>query len=363
MTAPSPTAGIDPHQQNFTVGIVDEHGVEIIHQAFNNDGEGYAVAIDVLTTHGVCQVGIEGSASWGSHVAIAVTAAGFDTREVPPSRSAAQRRSRRLDKTDAIDAISIARALQAEPALGPVQTLEVYDPFVAKIEAVLEHRRSLVATRTLMLHHVGDQLAKLPSEVRDELGTTGKLEQRLRRVASIETSKATTPSGRYRLEWLADYIDRDRATATEIQRLERLLGKLLDEHGTTLREESGIGPIAAATLVCEVGDPYRFDRESKFARWSGTGAIALSSGEGSNEPVRHRLDFRGNRRINSVLYIASITQQRRHEPAQTYLERKRSEGKTNREARRAHKRHLANRVIRRMWKDETTRKQKLPTAA
>jgi transposase len=56
-----------------------------------------------------------------------------------------------------------------------------------------------------------------------------------------------------------------------------------------MRDEPGIGPIAAATLVCEVGDPFRFDRESKFARWCGTGAIALSSGEGSGAPEGDRM--------------------------------------------------------------------------
>jgi hypothetical protein len=54
-------------------------------------------------------------------------------------------------------------------------------------------------------------------------------------------------------------------------------------------------------LLTEVGDPFRFARESKFARWRGTGAIALSSGGGAGLPVNHRLDFRGNGRINSVL--------------------------------------------------------------
>ena len=144
------------------------------------------------------------------------------------------------------------------------------------------------------------------------------------------------------------------AQAREV-RLEALIYELLDAHGTRLRDEAGIGPIAAATLIVEVGDPFRFDRESKFARWSGTGAVALSSGEGYGPPVRHRLDFRGNRRINSVLYIASVTQQRLNRDARTYLDRKRSEGKTRRAARRAHKRHLASRVIRRMWNDESRR--------
>ena len=43
--------------------------------------------------------------------------------------------------------------------------------------------------------------------------------------------------------------------------------------------------------------------------------------------------------------------------------RKTAEGKTTKEARRAHKRHLANRVIRRMWKDEQLRRERLQSAA
>ncbi len=344
--------GIDPHQDSFTVGVVDHNGAEIINETFDNNACGYVASIDLLTAQRVHQVGVEGSASWGAHVAIAIVAAGFDAREVPSSRSAAQRRSRRLDKTDAVDAIATARALQAEPALGPVQALEVFDPLVAKIEAVLEQRRALVATCTLMLHHLGDQIAKLPTEIRDQLSTNGKTQGRLRRLEDIDPDIDITLAGSYRLEWLQASIDQDRTARREVRRLERLIDKLLDEHGTTLREEPGIGPIAVATLLCEVGDPFRFSRESKFARWCGTGAVALSSGEGSGEPVKHRLDFRGNRRINSVLYIASVTQARDQPTAQDYLDRKASEGKTRREARRAHKRHLANRVIRRMWRDQ-----------
>ena len=352
-----PVGGIDPHQDTFTVGIVDYHGVKTCHETFDNTASGYVTAIDLLDAHGVRQVGVEGSAKWGAHVAIALSAAGFDAREVPASRSAAQRRSRRLEKTDAVDAVAAARALLAEPTLGPVQALEVYDPLVAEIEAVLEHRRALVAARTLGLHHVADQISKLPTEIRDQLTTNGKIEARLRRLEAIDPATCSTPAGTYRLKWLQAFIETDRTARREIRRLERLIGELLDRHGTTLRDENGIGPISAATLLCEVGDPTRFARESKFARWCGTGAVALSSGEGNGDPVKHRLDFRGNRRVNSVLHIASVTQARQQPQAAAYLARKASEGKTRREARRAHKRHLANRVIRRMWRDEQTQKQ------
>jgi hypothetical protein len=160
------------------------------------------------------------------------------------------------------------------------------------------------------------------------------------------------------LSWLIPLVEQDRAARRQIRQLERDIDAHLDEHGTTLRDKPGIGPTAAATLIVEVGDPFRFMRESKFARWCGTGAIALSSGEGAGLPVKHRLDFRGNRRINSVLYITSVTQQRHIADARIYIDRKLGEGKTRREARRAHQRHLANRVIRRMWKDKSDRHER-----
>jgi transposase len=101
----SPVAGIDPHQDTITIGVIDANGVELIHRTVPASSAGYGETIDLLNEHGVVQVGIEGSASWGAHAAIALVAAGFDCREVPAQRSAAQRRARRLDKTDVVDAV------------------------------------------------------------------------------------------------------------------------------------------------------------------------------------------------------------------------------------------------------------------
>lgn len=117
--------------------------------------------------------------------------------------------------------------------------------------------------------------------------------------------------------------------------------------------------VSAAELVAEVGDPHRFRSESAFARWAGAAPVATSSGEGDDEPVRHRLDLLGNRTVNRILYVMSITQAR-HDPAgKAFLARKRAEGKTGKEARRAHKRQLANRVIRRMWADQDRLRDRL----
>ena len=146
-------------------------------------------------------------------------------------------------------------------------------------------------------------------------------------------------AGEYRLSWLLALVDQDRVARRKICQLERDFDDLLDEHGTTLRDEPGIGLIAAATLLAEVGDPFRFATQSKFAHWSAPARSSCppaktqerGSGIGSIswEPRDQRL-----------LYIASVTQNRDIDEACTDIDRKLREGKTRPEARRAHKRHL-----------------------
>ncbi|MGA8416300.1 MAG: transposase [Candidatus Dormiibacterota bacterium] len=136
-----------------------------------------------------------------------------------------------------------------------------------------------------------------------------------------------------------------------IKQLEARLPQLLAERGSTLTQEFGIGVVSAAELVAQVGDARRFRSESAFARWCGVAPVAVSSGEGAGQPRRHRLDLLGNRAVNRILYTMSVTQASHHPPGREFLQRKRHEGKSLKEARRAHKRLLANRVIRRMWAD------------
>jgi hypothetical protein len=56
----SVVAGIDPHQATFTVAVVDSNGVEIAHDTFSNSATGYLTAIELLNTHRVERVAVEG---------------------------------------------------------------------------------------------------------------------------------------------------------------------------------------------------------------------------------------------------------------------------------------------------------------
>lgn len=104
---------------------------------------------------------------------------------------------------------------------------------------------------------------------------------------------------------------------------------------------SGVGDLIAARLLVETGGA-RFATDSQLARHAGCAPIEVSSGR----VRRHRLSRMGNRKLNAALHQVVLTQARVHPPARAYLARKRSEGKSNKEAFRCLKRHL----VRVVWR-------------
>jgi transposase len=86
----------------------------------------------------------------------------------------------------------------------------------------------------------------------------------------------------------------------------------------------------------------RFRTEAQLALYAGVAPLDASSGR----QQRHRLNRTGNRQLNAALHMIALTQARVHAPAREYLDRKREQGKTGREAVRALKRHLIRTLYR-----------------
>lgn len=340
-------AGADTHKHSITFAVLDSTGGDVGVSSFAVTTEGVAEIIGWLRgLHvDVRRVGIEGSGGWGLPVSKALVAAGFDVREVNPSRTSDRRRRRRRQKTDREDALAVAREVLADPSLPPAAAAQPVSEAHTEITVITERRRSLIRRRQRLLNEAEGVLSKLPLDVRAQLGT-GTVGARLRRLARLEAA-----AGGELVEWLAEMLDDLIDWERRIDDLEARLPVLLKACGSTLTNEVGIGLVSAAELVAQVGDPTRFRSEGAFARWAGVAPVATSSGEAEQEPVRHRLDLLGNRTVNRILYVMSVTQARHDDTGKAFLARKRAEGKTGKEARRAHKRQLANRVIRRMWAD------------
>ena len=346
--------GCDPHRETFTIAVVDAAGLEVVTGSWPSTPAGFDAGIELLVEHGVERVGVEGSGSNGRHLAAALQLAGLDVREVPPRRSAQWRIADHRAKTDRIDALSVARLVAADPTLGPAKV--ILDPAFGELEVIHARRRALVDHIKRVQADADRLLCELPPAVTEHVAMTGNVRRRLKSLAQCEPH-TTDRVTRARLDWLESLTDQLAALDAEAKALAARMTELLEEHGSTLTDIFGIGAVLAAEIVIRAGDPTRFESESAFARWNGTAPRAVSSGEGDSAPTKHRLDLGGCRAVNRALHIASVTQAGREQRAVEFLTRKRSEGKTAREARRAHKRRLSNLVIRRLWADHAARTQ------
>ena len=143
-----------------------------------------------------------------------------------------------------------------------------------------------------------------------------------------------------RVRLARDLLRRIRELSQTIKALQREIAQLVAQIAPQLLSEPGFGPLIAAKLVGEVAGADRFASDAKLARAAGVAPIPVSSGKTN----RHRLDRGGNRQINAAIHRVAVTRLRCHPETQDYIARKRSEGKSTKEAIRCLKRHLARRI-------------------
>ena len=159
------------------------------------------------------------------------------------------------------------------------------------------------------------------------------------------------PAAAQRIKLLGQYQTEIARLDREDREVTRELARLVKASGSTLQELCGLATVSVAELLVEVGDPRRFT-EGGFGRFNGTAPLPASTAEGPGEPVRHRYNPGGNRRVNAILYRMAITQLRCEPRAQAIYANARAEGHhTKKEARRILKRHLSDVVYRRMIRD------------
>ena len=75
---------------------------------------------------------------------------------------------------------------------------------------------------------------------------------------------------------------------------------------------------------------------------SGVASIPTSSGL----TTRYHLNRRGDRRLNSAFHIVSIQRQRYEPRTRAYFDKRRTQGKSDREIRRCLKRYIAREIFR-----------------
>jgi transposase len=121
--------------------------------------------------------------------------------------------------------------------------------------------------------------------------------------------------------------------------LEEEIKRTLPEKAVKLKQLKGVSDITAAIIYTETkGKLYT---AAKLASYAGISPVEKSSGRTS----RHRNNKSGNRILNSVFYRLSLAQSRYDEKGKAYFERKMSEGKSKRHARKCLSRQLCSIVF------------------
>jgi len=246
-----------------------------------------------------------------------------------------RRGARERGKSDSIDALAVARAALREG----VQKLPVaqLDGPELDLRLLVDHRERLVRQRVALnstlqwhLHDLWPELELPGSSL-----FYGKWAPRIaRRLARAEQTM--------RVRIARDELRRIRELTQTIRALEHEIAGLVAQIAPQLLNEPGFGPLTAGKLVGEIAGAGRFSTDAKLARAAGVAPIPVSSGKTN----RHRLDRGGNRQINAAIHRVAVTRARCQAETIDYVERKKSEGKTQREAIRCLKRHLARRIWR-----------------
>jgi transposase len=331
--------GADIHKRNHTLVAVRAGSGELVDELeIEATPAGHRQALDWAQELGVERVwALEDCRHVSRRLEEALLADGERVVRVAPRFTGLGRREeRRPGKSDAIDALAVARAVVREgPERFPTAFL---DERAMEIRLLVDHRRNLVAERTRAQNRLRWHLLDLCPELEAKLpGGALDREVRLRaireRLAGLETTRARL--ARELLERIAEIT-------REARRLEAEIAGLVGAHRPALLAEPGCGPLSAATLIGHTAGAKRFASDAQFARMAGVAPIPASSGKSH----RHRLHRGGNRQLNHALHVIAITRSRIDPDTRAYLAKKRAEGKSHREAMRCLKRHLARRFYR-----------------
>jgi transposase len=299
---PGNVVGIDPHKLSLSATVLDTRGGVVAVGHFRVSGEGHrALEAWALAFGPVARWGVEGASSWGRHTAAFLSGRGYDVRDVCANRTPRVDRARQRGKSDALDCERIARETLAHPLLPRAFKRAGQDHGVDETHELLalwhNQRFSIRKSRQHLVNEAETMLSALPLELREQLPVTKAVRPRLRALVGIDRRGRDDRPTVLRLALLERY----RAQIAELDAQERAIGRELERlvkaSGSTLGELCGLSTRSVAELLVEVGDPRRFTRGG-FGRFTGTAPLVVSTGEGAGDPVRHRYNPGGNRRVN-----------------------------------------------------------------
>lgn len=284
------------------------------------------------------QWGVEGAWNYGRGLAQFLVAHGETVYEVNPRWTAERRRrARKQGKNDRLDAHAVAKLVHEDTATLPRVAA---DDETAVLDVLVTEREAALAEATRLRNQVHQLLLQVDPDYQNHLPRlTSKAGLR-----AIDTYVCGSTRGldQQRAAAIRRLAHRLRLALEQAATLEQDIATLAAPRTQPLTHRTGVQLLTAGARAGILGPGQRFTSEAHRAAYAGVAPLEASSAE----VVRHRLNRGGHRRLHAILYRIAVTQARRSPEAQTYLARRKAEGKPWREAIRALKRYL----IRAMWR-------------
>jgi transposase len=330
------TIGVDPHKRSHTAVAADRVGRPISQCAVPARGEGFGELVGWARQLGDPERVwvIEDCRHVSGALERFLLERGETVVRLPPALMAGARDSvRERGKSDPIDALAVARsALREGIDRLPAARLAGIELDIRQLAC---HRERLVDARNRLINELRWQLHDLwpeweiPKRVLIGVGWQQRIARRLARAEQTA-----------RVRVARDEIRRIADLTRTINELHQELAALVAQAAPQLLAERGLGVLTAAKLIGEIAGIDRFNNDAQLARLGGCAPIPVSSGRTD----RHRLDRGGNRQLNHAIYMLAVNRIRHDPQTALYIAKQRQRGKTNREAIRCLKRHLARRV-------------------
>jgi transposase len=335
---------IDPHKTSWTAAAVDDSLQALASVRVAVSREGYRSLRRFARTWRVDLWAIEGASGMGAPLTARLARDGVKVVDVPAKLATRVRVLSRGHgrKNDAADAVSVGIAALTASQLNTAAV----DGALIALRAVVDHRDDLVKTRTQTINRLHVVLSNL---------IAGGACPNLTADRAAESLRAIRPrdhAGKALRGLAVDLIGEVRQLDKRIAKATADISTAISESGTTLTQLVGIGSLNAAKILSRVGDVRRFRSAAAFANYSGTAPIEVSSGD----VIRHRLSRAGNRQLNACLHVMALTHMRLHPDSRAYYQRKRSAGKSHREALRCLKRRMCDQVYRQLIRNADQRR-------
>jgi transposase len=245
---------------------------------------------------------------------------------------------RRAGKSDAIDAVRAARELLARPH--PAQMRADGDREALRL--LMIDRDNAVQSAKTARTALAAILVTAPAPLREQLRGLPR-ERRARECAALTCPAGADRQTRVLHQTLIRLGQRIAALAETAAEPEAQITEIVDEMAPGLvAAETGMGALSAAQVLLSWSHAGRIPSEAAFAMLSGTAPVPVSSGRTD----RHRLNRLGDRQLNRALHTVVVTRMRCHPATLAYVQRRRAEGKTDKEIRRCLKRYLARHIYR-----------------